>query len=211
MIKVIITEDNKAIREGLALLINGTDGMECIAQFSNCEDLLSNYMDYQTDIFLQDIGLPGISGIEGVKNIIQKNPQAIILMLTVFEDEENIFEALKAGASGYLLKKTPPAQLIEAIKDAFHGGSPMSSNIARKVVTFFKQAPLSKSDQSFNLSDREKEILSSLADGNSYKIIADKLFISIDTVRSHIRNIYKKLHVHNQSEAVAKALKNKII
>ncbi|MEJ2544951.1 MAG: response regulator transcription factor [Calditrichaceae bacterium] len=143
--------------------------------------------------------------IEGVKKIIQQRSDATILMLTVFEDEENVFEALKAGASGYLLKKTPPAQLIESIKDAHNGGSPMSSNIARKVVTFFKQTPSSMSKETYGLSKREKDILASLAEGNSYKIIADKLFISIDTVRSHIRNVYKKLHVHNQSEAVFKS------
>ncbi len=211
MIKVIITEDNDTIREGLNLLINATEGMECIARFTNCEDMLADLPNYNPDVFLQDIGLPGMSGIEGVINIIHQISDATILMLTVFEDEENIFEALKAGASGYLLKKTPPAQLIEAIKDAYHGGSPMSSNIARKVVTFFKQAPSSKSKESYRLSEREKDIMASLAEGNSYKIIADKLFISIDTVRSHIRNIYKKLHVHNQSEAVAKAFKNGLI
>lgn len=211
MIKVIITEDNDTIREGLALLIDATEGMECIARFANCEDMLAALPEIQPDVFLQDIGLPGMSGIEGVKSIIRRTPEATILMLTVFEDEENIFEALKAGAAGYLLKKTPPAQLIEAIKDAYHGGSPMSSGIARKVVTFFKNAPSSKSKESYGLSDREKDILISLADGNSYKIIADKLFISIDTVRSHIRNIYKKLHVHNQSEAVAKAFRDGII
>ncbi|MBN2426616.1 MAG: response regulator transcription factor [Calditrichaceae bacterium] len=211
MINVIITEDNDTIREGLALLINATEDMKCIARYGNCEDMLAALPDIHPDVFLQDIGLPGMSGIEGVKNIIRQIPEATILMLTVFEDEENIFKALKAGACGYLLKKTPPVQLIEAIKDAYQGGSPMSSGIARKVVTFFKQTPISKTGESYGLSEREKSILASLADGNSYKIIGDKLFISIDTVRSHIRNIYKKLHVHNQSEAVAKVIKDGII
>ena len=211
MIKVIITEDNETIREGLALLINASDGMECTARYANCEDMLADLSNQQADIYLQDIGLPGMSGIEGVKNILKLRPEATILMLTVYEDEENVFEALKAGASGYLLKKTPPAQLIEAIKDAHEGGSPMSSNIARKVVSFFQKQPATETGERYGLSIREKEILASLAEGNSYKIIADKLFISIDTVRSHIRNIYKKLHVHNQSEAVAKAFKDGII
>ena len=152
-----------------------------------------------------------MSGIEGVKHIKEKLPESTILMLTVFENEEYIFNALKAGASGYLLKKTTPAQLIEAIKDAHKGGSPMSSDIARKVVSFFQQKPIQKSDDDTLLSGREKEILSCLSDGNSYKIIADNLFISIDTVRSHIRNIYKKLHVHNQSEAVSKAIKGGLL
>lgn len=211
MIKIIITEDNDTIREGLALLINATDGLECAAAYSTCEEMLAGYHNHKPDIFLQDIGLPGMSGIEGVKALKAQMPEAIILMLTVYEDEEKVFEALKAGASGYLLKKTSPAQLIEAIKDACQGGSPMSSNIARKVVGFFQQTPLTGRQKEYGLSQREKEILTSLSEGNSYKLIADKLFISIDTVRSHIRHIYKKMHVHNQSEAVARAFKDGII
>ncbi len=211
MINVIITEDNDTIREGLAILINATEGMECVARYSSCEDMLADFMKHQADIFLQDIGLPGMSGIDGIKILKEQAPEATILMLTVYEDEENIFEALKAGASGYLLKKTPPAQLIEAIKEAYLGGSPMSSNIARKVVRFFQQPPVLSAGKEYGLSEREKEILTSLSGGNSYKLIADKLFISIDTVRSHIRHIYKKMYVHNQSEAVAKAFKDGLI
>ena len=208
--KVIITEDNDAIRDGLAVLINATEGMECVARYATCEDLLADFVNHPADIFLQDIGLPGISGIEGVRALKKQLPGAVILMLTVYEDEENVFEALKAGAAGYLLKKTPPAQLIEAIVDAANGGSPMSSNIARKVVGFFqKRSPLPTPE--YGLSEREKEILAGLTEGNSYKMIADKLFISIDTVRSHIRHVYKKMHVHNQSEAVAKAFRNGIV
>jgi DNA-binding NarL/FixJ family response regulator len=209
MIKIIITEDNDIIREGLAILINATAGLECSAVYTNCEDMLADYKNHTPDIFLQDIGLPGMSGIEGVKILRNENPEAVILMLTVYEDEENVFEALKAGASGYLLKRTPPNQLIDAIKDAYQGGSPMSSNIARKVVRFFSGS--SKNKNSYQLSEREKEIISGLADGNSYQVLADELFISIHTVRSHIRKIYKKLHVHNQSEAVAIAYKEGII
>lgn len=210
-LKVIITEDNDTIRNGLALLINATDGMNCIATFSNCEDMLTALDKTTTDIFLQDIELPGMSGIEGVKRIKEKIPESIVLMLTVFENDEYLFNALKAGASGYLLKKTAPAQLIEAIKDAYNGGAPMSSNIARKVVSFFQRKSLKKTDEKALLSNREKEIMQSLSEGNSYKIIADNLFISIDTVRSHIRNIYRKLHVHTQSEAVTKLIKGGIL
>jgi DNA-binding NarL/FixJ family response regulator len=206
MIKIIITEDNVTIREGLALLINATDGMTCVAQYNSCEEMLNDIKNHQPDVMLQDIGLPGMSGIEGVKKIREIFPDVIILMLTVYEDEDNIFESLKAGANGYLLKRTSPAQLIEAIKDAVKGGSPMSSNIARKVVNYFQQNKKAKQTES-DLSAREKEILVSLAEGNSYKLIADKLFISIDTVRTHIRHIYKKLHVHSQSEAISKAFK----
>ena len=210
-IKILITEDNDTIRNGLALLMNAAEGMECIATFSNCEDMLQAMDSFQVDVFVMDIELPGMSGIEGVKRIKEKRPQAIILMLTVFENEENIFNALKAGACGYLLKKTPPAQLLEAIKDGFRGGSPMSSNIARKVVAFFQHAPVQKEKDATMLSEREKEVVASLSEGNSYKIIADKLFISTDTVRSHIRNIYKKLHVNTQSGAVARAIRDGLL
>jgi DNA-binding NarL/FixJ family response regulator len=209
MIKIIITEDNDVIREGLGVLINATEGLECCAMYTNCEDMLADYKNHQVDIFLQDIGLPGMSGIEGVKILRSEKPEAVVLMLTVYEDEENVFEALKAGASGYLLKKTPPDQLIDAIKDANQGGSPMSSNIARKVVRFFSNN--TSHNQQYDLSNREKQILNGLSTGNSYQMLADDLFISIHTVRSHIRKIYKKLHVHNQSEAVAIAYKEGII
>ncbi len=211
MIHVIITEDNDTIREGLALLINASDGLKCSATYATCEDMLADYKSHQVDVFLQDIGLPGMNGIECVRLLRKELPEALILMLTVYEDEENIFNALKAGASGYLLKKTAPAQLIEAIKDAYKGGSPMSANIARKVVRFFQSGSGAQKNDMYNLSRREVEILSGLAAGNSYKMLADKLFISIHTVRSHIRNIYKKLQVHNQSEAVSRAYKNGII
>ena len=211
MIHVIITEDNDTIREGLALLINASDGLKCSAAYAKCEDMLADYKNHRVDVFLQDIGLPGMNGIECVRLLRQELPEALILMLTVYEDEENIFNALKAGASGYLLKKTAPAQLLEAIKDAYEGGSPMSANIARKVVRFFQSGSGAKKTDMHNLSRREVEILSGLAAGNSYKMLADKLFISIHTVRSHIRHIYKKLQVHNQSEAVSRAYKNGII
>ena len=210
MLNVIITEDNDTIREGLALLINATDGMTCVAQYNCCEDMLADIKNHQVNIILQDIGLPGMCGIDGVIKIRQILQDVVIIMLTVYEDEDNIFESLKAGANGYLLKKTSPAQLIESIKDACNGGSPMSSIIARKVVSYFQTGKKPAKDES-NLSEREIEIIESLAAGNSYKMTADKLFISIDTVRTHIRNIYKKMHVHSQSGAVAEALKKGII
>lgn len=211
MLNVIITEDKTIIREGLALLINATEGMTCVAQYGSCEDMLADIQNHQADVILQDIGLPGMCGIDGVKEIRKILQEVVILMLTVYEDEDNVFESLKAGASGYLLKKTPPAELIEAIKEAYKGGSPMSSNIARKVVTFFQKGKPAPDKEEINLTDRELEILSSLAEGNSYKMTADKLFISIDTVRTYIRTIYKKLHVHSQSGAVAKAIKKGLI
>jgi DNA-binding NarL/FixJ family response regulator len=211
MINVVITEDKITIRQGLALLINATEGMTCIAQYGSCEEMLADIQNHQPDVILQDIGLPGMCGIDGVKEIRKSLNDVVILMLTVFEDEDNVFESLKAGASGYLLKKTPPEKLIEAIQDSEKGGSPMSSTIARKVVTFFQKKKTPAKNKESNLSNREIEILESLAEGNSYKMTADKLFISIDTVRTYIRSIYKKLHVHSQSGAVAKAIKKGLI
>ncbi len=211
MINVIITEDKVTIREGLALLINATEGMTCIAQYGSCEEMLADINNQDPDVILQDIGLPGMCGIDGVKEIRKTLDDVVILMLTVYEDEDNVFESLKAGASGYLLKKTQPVQLIEAIRDAYKGGSPMSSSIARKVVSFFQQGKSQAREEQANLSEREIEILKSLSEGNSYKMTADKLFISIDTVRTYIRSIYKKLHVHSQSGAVAQAIKKGLI
>lgn len=212
MITVAIVEDNNVIREGLAALINGTPGYACNGEYSSCEAFLSKLSNLQVDVVLMDIGLPGISGIEGVKEAIQKKSDMNILMLTIYEDSDKVFDALCAGACGYLVKKTPPAKLLEAIKDVFEGGSPMSSNVARQVIMAFKETKSSSvSDSDFELSHREKEVLGLLADGYNYQEIANSLFISVDTVRHHIRNIYKKLHVHSQSEAVAKAIRKKII
>lgn len=212
MINVAIVEDNNVIREGLAALINGTPGYACIGEYSNCEVFLSKLNSLQVNVVLMDIGLPGINGIEGVKQAIEKKSDINILMLTIYEDSEKVFDALCAGACGYLVKKTPPAKLLEAIKDVHEGGSPMSSNVARQVITAFKETKnLSISDSEYELSPREKEVLGLLADGYNYQEIGNSLFISVDTVRHHIRNIYKKLHVHSQSEAVAKAIRKKII
>ncbi len=206
MIRIVIVEDNRTIREGLTVLINGTEGLRCVAAYRECEKMLSRLQEDQPDLILMDIGLPGMSGIEGVKKVKEKSPETQVVMLTVYEDEDSIFRALCNGAIGYLLKKTPPAQLLESIHNAYEGGSPMSSQIARKVVSFFRRfAPVE--DEQPSLSKRELEILEGLSRGNSYKMLADTLCISMDTVRYHIRNIYKKLHVHSQSEAVAKALR----
>jgi DNA-binding NarL/FixJ family response regulator len=159
-----------------------------------------------------DIGLPGMSGIDGISRAKKIRPELNILMLTVYEDSQSVFKALCAGACGYLVKKTPPSRLLEAIRDAFEGGAPMSSLIAKQVITLFQQNQEVFTAQSDSgLSAREKEVLTSLAEGNNYKEIADRLFISVDTVRHHIRNIYRKLHVHSQSEAVAKAIRKGLI
>ena len=212
MINVAIVEDNDTIREGLAALINGTTGYKCIGMFRDCESFLVKLNILDVNVVLMDIALPGINGIEGVKEAKKIKPDIDILMLTIYEDSEKVFDALCAGACGYLVKKTPPSKLLEAIKEVYEGGSPMSSQIARQVITAFKESKDVKDDnKELELSSREKEVINLLAGGNNYQQIADQLFISVDTVRHHIKNIYKKLHVHTQSEAVAKAIRKKII
>ena len=211
MISVIIVEDNKIIRESLFSLINGTEGLSCIASYGDCESMFLDTKLGKTDIVLMDIALPGMDGIQGVKSIKEKYPDVDILMLTIYEENQKIFDALLAGACGYLVKKTPPALLLEAIKDAVNGGSPMSSQIARKVVNLFRQNKIDRKGVQSLLSEREKEVLNGLSNGKSYQEIAEILFISIDTVRQHIRNIYSKLQVHSQSEAVASAIRKGLI
>ncbi len=210
MIDVIVVEDKRTIREGLAILINGTEGYRCVATYANCEDLLEKALEIPANVVLMDIGLPGMTGIEGNKRLKEITPNVNILMLTIYEDNDNIFEALCAGACGYLTKQTPPARLLEAIKDANENGSPMNAHIARKVVDLFNNKKLFAETQS-PLTSRETEILSQLAEGSSYQEIGDALFLSISTVRYHIGNIYRKLHVHSQSGAVAKALRRGFI
>jgi DNA-binding NarL/FixJ family response regulator len=207
VITTTIVEDKQTIREGIAAMIGATDGLECKAAYDCCEDMLENLAADRPDLILMDIGLPGMSGIEGIKRVKELQPDCLVLVLSVYDDDDHIFDALCAGACGYLIKKTPPARLIEAIREAHVGGSPMNSHIARKVVTFFQKQAAPATGTEAAVTEREKEILASLAQGNSYKLVADALDISIDTVRFHIRNIYRKLHVHTQSEAVAKAVR----
>lgn len=212
MIKVAIVEDSNTIREGLKLLIDGTEGYECVGAYVKCEEFLSEIKKLEVDVILMDIDLPGMSGIDGIKKIKDISSDYIILVLTVYDENEVVFEALCSGASGYLVKKTPPAKLLDAIKDAYEGGAPMTSNIARKVVDFFQNSkPVKSGNEKITLTKREKEVLGGLVEGNSYKAISDNLHISVETVRFHFRNIYKKLHVHSQSEAVVKALKEGLI
>ncbi len=212
MVNVLIVEDNPTIKEGLEILINGTEDYQCTASYSECETMLENIQDLSAHVILMDIDLPGMSGIEGIKKLKEISKDYTILVLTVYDENELIFDALCAGASGYLIKKTPPAKLLEAIKDAYEGGAPMTSHIARKVVDYFQTNQVEKkSNIDVHLTPREKEVLSGLVEGSSYKAIADYLNISVETVRFHFRNIYKKLHVHSQSEAVAKAIKHGLV
>lgn len=206
MLKVAIVEDNNTLRNSLENLFNRTEEMKCVASLSNLMNVVSELAKANPEIVLMDIGLPNISGIEGVRTVKANFPEMQIMMFTVFEDDDKIFEAIRAGASGYLLKKTPPEDIIEAIRELHRGGAPMSPSIARKVVTTFQQKPNTVTED-HQLTVREKEILYSLVDGLSYKKIADKYCVSISTVRTHICNIYQKLHVNTKAQAVAKVLK----
>jgi len=206
IINVAIVEDNDKIRDGLSLLIDGSEGFRCVATYSNAEDALKYLPGQKPDVVLMDIQLPKMSGIECVENLKEKSPDLQIMMLTVYEDNEQVFKSLAAGATGYILKRTPPAELLEAIRELHEGGSPMSDQIARKVVQTFQQIGKS-SKETENLSERETEILSYLAKGYQDKEIAEKFFLSVKTIRTHLRNIYKKLHVHSRTEAVLKYLR----
>jgi DNA-binding NarL/FixJ family response regulator len=207
MIKVCVVEDNHTLRNSLQALFNRTPGMRCVSALPNLLNVVSDLARDEPDIVLMDIDLPDISGIEGVRTIRNNFEKVQIMMFTVFEDEDKIFAAIRAGASGYLLKKATSPEITEAVKDLYEGGAPMSSSIARKVIQAF-QSPPSTSLADYQLTAREKEILFSLVDGLSYKKIGEKYFISLSTIRTHISNIYSKLHVHSKSQAVAKVLQD---
>jgi len=209
-IRVAIVEDDRPTREGLAVLINGTPGYRCVATYRSVEDTLRLIVGDAPDVLLLDINLPGMAGSEGVTLLKQLRPRMEILMLTIYAEQDKVFESICNGACGYLLKETPPARLLEAISEAHGGGSPMSPEIARKVVTLFqKTGPVEKLEE--GLTPQEVRLLKLLSEGHSYRTAADRLKISPNTVRDYIRTIYEKLHVHSKSEAVTKALRNRII
>jgi DNA-binding NarL/FixJ family response regulator len=209
-IRVAIIEDKRAIREGLALLIGGTDGYRCSGTYDSVEQGLRGLERTATDVLLLDIHLPGMSGSEGVRVLRAEHPSMQILMLTVYDEEEKIFESICNGACGYLLKKTPPAKLLEALSDVYHGGSPMSPEVARKVVRLFQKiGPPEKAPH--KLTPAEVRLLGLLSTGHSYQAAADQLKLSVNTVRDHVRSIYEKLHVHSKAEAVRKAVKSGIV
>ena len=210
MIKVILYEDNPQLREGLTMLLNGSEGFKVVGAYKNCNNVVEEVEAFHPDVILMDIDMPGINGIEGLKLIRKQNTDVKILMLTVFDDNKNVFEAIKSGANGYILKKTPPARLLEYVEEAASGGAPMSSSIATQVLKMFSEIHNHHSED-YNLSDREKQVLQLLVNGYSYKMIASEMLIAIDTVRSHIKKIYEKLHVNSKSEAVAKAFKDKLL
>ena len=209
-ISVALVEDEQATRKGLSLLIEGTAGYRCVGSFPSVEEALRSMVSPVPDVLLLDINLPGMSGSEGVRLLREKYPSMQILMLTVYDEEEKIFESICNGACGYLLKRTPPAQLMDAIRQIHEGGAPMSPEVARKVVRLFqKTTPPQKADH--RLTPHEVRLLGLLAEGYSYQAAADQLTVSINTIRYYVRSIYEKLHVHSKMDAVRKALRSGIL
>jgi DNA-binding NarL/FixJ family response regulator len=202
-INVSIVEDDRRIRESMAVLVNGSEGVSCVSTHASGEEALTRVPEIRPDVLLMDINLPGMSGIECVRKLKAQMPRMQILMLTMYEDDEKVFQSLVAGASGYLVKRTSPTDLLKAIEEVHGGASPMSGKIARTVVEHFRKLQDDSPQEDF-LSKREEEILNLLVKGYRYKEIADALCISFETVRSHLKNIYVKLHVHSRTEAVVK-------
>ncbi|MBC7931156.1 MAG: response regulator transcription factor [Rubrivivax sp.] len=209
-IKVAIIEDLREIREGLAMLIDMTDGFRCTGRYGSVEQAIAGIGRDLPDVLLSDIGLPGMNGIEGVRIFKEKYPNLVVLMLSVYDDDERVFDALCAGACGYLLKKTPPSRLIESLNEAVAGGAPMSPEVARRVVTLFRDfRPPKHAD--YDLTPHETRLLKLLVEGHNYKTAAFELNVSVNTVSFHLKKIYEKLQVHSKSEAVAKALRDGLI
>jgi DNA-binding NarL/FixJ family response regulator len=209
-LRVAIVEDEREVREGLAVLINGTPGFRCTGNYRTMEEALRVLEKEPPDVLLTDIGLPLMSGTEGIRILKTLYPDLPILALTVYKEDEDIFDALCAGASGYLLKNTPPARLLECLTEVVAGGAPMSPQVARQVVRLFREiSPPLKAD--YHLTPQETELLKLMVEGYNYKSAAATLDITINTVSFHVRNIYAKLQVHSKSEAVAKALRNRLI
>src|SRR5215469_6558982 len=209
-IRVVIIEDQRVIRQGLEALIGGTEGYACSGAFRSMEEALARPWTDIPDVALVDIGLPGMSGIDGIGLLREKYPTTVLVMLTVYEDDERIFEALFAGASGYLLKKTVPARLLDYLKDAISGGSPISPEVARRVIDLFRSFKPPK-QANYNLTPHEARLLRLLTEGHNYKTAGEAMGTSFNTIAFHMKNIYQKLHVHSKSEAVAKALRANLI
>jgi len=209
-IEVAIVEDRREIRESLALLIGGTDGFSCTGSYRSMEEALAKIKHHLPHVMLCDIGLPGMSGIEGIRILKERHPALLILMLTIYDDDERIFDAMCAGACGYLLKKTPPVRLLESLREAVNGGGPMSPEVARRVIALFREIrPPDRADH--QLTPHETRLLKLLVEGHNYKTAAAELGVTVHTVSFHLRSIYEKLQVHSKSEAVAKALQNRLV
>jgi DNA-binding NarL/FixJ family response regulator len=210
IIKTAVVEDIRDIREGLATLINFTEGFRCTGSYRSMEEAIARIKHNLPDVLLSDIGLPGISGIEGIRILKQQFPDLTILMLTVYDDDERIFDALCAGASGYLLKRTSPAKIMENIREVVSGGAPMSPEVAARVIRLFRDVrPPERAD--YELTPHEIRLLKLLVEGYNYTTAAAKLGVSFNTVKFHMRHIYEKLQVHSKSEAVAKALRDRLV
>ena len=208
-IRILIVEDERHLREGLETLINFTPGFKCSGAFRTMEEALSRVRRELPDVVLTDIGLPGMSGIEGIKKLKESHPDLLILVLTVYDDNEKIFDALCAGACGYLLKRTEPSELLKSLREAVTGGAPMSPEVAAKVIKLFREfRPPEKAD--YNLTPHEIRLLKMLTEGYNYVSAAEKLGISYNTLKFHVRNIYDKLQVHSQSEALAIAMRERL-
>jgi len=210
-IKVALCEDNDAFRESLVQFIDDTPGYKVVSSLSSAENILTIISEDEPDIILMDIDMSGINGISATALIKSSFPHINVLILTVYEDDDKIFDAILAGATGYLLKKTAPSRILEAINEVQQGGASMSASIVKKVISFFNQKETVSGANEYTLSQRELTILKCLVNGDSYKMIADHCDISIGTVRSHINNIYKKLHINSKSEAVVKAIKERLV
>ncbi|HEY6242832.1 MAG TPA: response regulator transcription factor [Pyrinomonadaceae bacterium] len=209
-IKVLLVEDQRDVREGLSALINGSTGFRCLAAFRTMEEALRAVDKELPDVVLTDVGLPGMSGIEGARILKQTHPELPVVALTVYDDDEDVFSALCAGATGYLLKNTPPAKLLESLKEVVSGGAPMSPEIALRVIRLFREfSPPPRA--SYRLTQQEVQLLKLIVNGHTYKTAARELDISISTVSFHLQNIYNKLQVHSKTEAVAKALRDRLV
>jgi DNA-binding NarL/FixJ family response regulator len=209
-IRVAIVEDRREIRDGLATIINGTPGFRCTGAYRSMEDALERIHSDLPDVVLNDIGLPGMSGIDGIRLLKERHPSLLVLMLTIYDDDDRIFEALCAGASGYLLKKTQPARLLESLREVVAGGSPMSPEVARRVITLFRTFRPPDNAQ-YELTPHEIRLLRLFVEGHNYRTAAGELGVTVHTISFHLRRIYEKLQVHSKSEAVAKALRNRLV
>ncbi len=210
-IRVILFEDNSHLRDSLYFLVNTSKEFECIAAYPDTRQALKNIDNLKPDVIITDIEMPGMNGIDTTRLIKKEYPDMKILILTVFDDKEKIFQSLCAGGSGYLLKNSTPEQILQALSDVYKGGSPLSPSVAKLVVQFFQRTMTDTLPDDYNLTPKEKELLQCLVDGKSYKMIADAMVISVETVKTHIKNIYRKLHVNSSHEAVAKILKQRIV
>jgi|SRR6185436_2420929 len=210
-IRVVVFDDNRSRRTSLNILINQAENMSCVGTFEDCSDAVAGIESVLPDVVLMDIDMPNVNGIEGVRILRKEFPNLCIIMQTVFEDDNKIIDAISAGANGYILKKAHPSKIIEGINEVVNGGAPMTSSVARRVLELFHKNPGNRINNDYKLTDREKEILSDLVKGLSYKMIAEERSISVFTVNAHVRNIYEKLQVHSVAEAVSKAINQKVI